>query len=819
MLKNYFKIAVRNLLKRKAYTLINILGLATGMAVCLLIVLFIKSELGYDAIHEKADRVYRVVLERQYPGRSTSYSIIPQSIGPAIQKEFPEVLECTRIFNFGAGDNGNFFMRIGDETFEERKVLAVDSNFFRVFTAQFLFGDPATALQQPNSVVLGESAAIKMYGSAQQALNKQFKTDGDDNNTFMITGVCKDWPDASHFTFNVLLAVTSFPFIREPNYINFAAHTYLLLSPNTSAASLQAKFPHIVQKYVSGEIERNFSQTYEQFKSSGNGYNYYTQPLKQIHLTSALEGELSPNGSMRAVYIFGIIALFILIIACTNFVNLATARSLERAREVGIRKTFGSNRKSLILQFLVESILISLLSILLALGIIFLLLPLFNQLSGKELTGLYFFSAGRILLLFLFAILVGTLAGLYPAFVLSSFKPIVVLKGRFKSNRYGMGLRNGLVVFQFAISVVLIISTIIVNRQMKYMLGDQLGFKKDHIIVVERTDLLAQQTESFKTELLKFGGIEDVSGSTAMPGQPNYFGITFHKQGSKEPMTGRGIITDEAFAKTLGLELKEGRFFSKDFSTDSLSVVLNEKAVTELGLKDPIGALLTSPDGQFNAPDGSPYQYTVVGVVKDFHFQSLHQPIAPLVFSNISKFGGIVPQMALRINAADFKNALSNLENLWKKFIPARPFHYSFLDQNLAKQYQQEQTTQKIFTIFSSLAIFIACIGLLGLAAYTTQQRSREISIRKVLGASVGNVVTMLSKDFLKLVLIAAFFAFPLAWWAMNSWLQDFSYRINITWWVFVIAALLAILVALLTISFQAVKAATANPVKNLRNE
>ncbi len=284
-------------------------------------------------------------------------------------------------------------------------------------------------------------------------------------------------------------------------------------------------------------------------------------------------------------------------------------------------------------------------------------------------------------------------------------------------------------------------------------------------------------------------------------------------------MTGRGIITDEAFAKTLGLELKEGRFFSKDFSTDSLSVVLNEKAVTELGLKDPIGALLTSPDGQFNAPDGSPYQYTVVGVVKDFHFQSLHQPIAPLVFSNISKFGGIVPQMALRINAADFKNALSNLENLWKKFIPARPFHYSFLDQNLAKQYQQEQTTQKIFTIFSSLAIFIACIGLLGLAAYTTQQRSREISIRKVLGASVGNVVTMLSKDFLKLVLIAAFFAFPLAWWAMNSWLQDFSYRINITWWVFVIAALLAILVALLTISFQAIKAATANPVKNLRTE
>jgi len=815
MLKNYFKVAIRSLLKRKTYTLINILGLATGMAVCLLIVLFIKSELGYDSFHKNADRVYRVVLERQYPGRSTSYSFIPQSIGEAIKQEFPEVQESTRLFNFLG--NGNFFVRIKDKIFEEKKVFIADSNFFNVFTATFLQGDKKSALLKPNSIVVNESTAKRYYGTAENAIGKFLETDGD--NSLQITGVCDDWPDNSHFVFDMLIASPTFQNTRELNYINFSAHTYLLLAPNSSAASLQAKFPLVVQKYVAGEVEKNFSQTYEQFKSSGNGYNYYTQPLKQIHLTSDLEGELSPNGSIKTVYIFGIIALFILIIACTNFVNLATARSLERAREVGIRKTFGSNRKSLILQFLVESILISLLSMLIALGIIFLLLPLFNQLSGKQLTALYFFSGGRLLLLFLFAILVGALAGLYPAFVLSSFRPILVLKGRFKSNRYGLGLRNGLVVFQFAISVILIISTIIVNRQMKYMLGDQLGFKKDHIIVVERTDLLAQQTQSFKTELLKVGGVETVSGTTAMPGQGNYFGLTFQKAGSKEQMTGRGVITDEAFANTLGLELKEGRFFSKDFSTDSLSVVLNEKAVAELGLKYPIGALLTNPDQQFNAPDGSQYQYTVVGVVKDFHFQSLHQQIAPLVFANISKFGGIVPVMAVRINAADFKTALSNLEKLWKKFIPARPFHYSFLDQDLARLYQQEQTTQKIFTIFSSLAIFIACIGLLGLAAYTTQQRSREISIRKVLGASVSNVVTMLSKDFLKLVLIAALFAFPLAWWAMHSWLQDFSYRINITWWVFVVAAILAILIALLTISFQAIKAATANPVKNLRTE
>lgn len=817
MIKNYMKVAFRNMMRRKGYSLINILGLATGMAVCLLIVLFVQHELSYDKQHEKGDRVHRVVLERIYPGRSTSYSIIPQSIGESIQKEFPDVMESTRLFDFG--NNGNFFMRVGDKVYEEKEVFAVDSNFFRVFTGHFLNGNAATALMQPNSAVLSESTAIKMYGSAQNALGKQFQTDADQNNSFMITGVCKDWPENSHFTFNVLVSVTSFPFIRQPNYINFAAHTYLLLAPGASANALEKKLPQIVEKYVSGEIERAFGQSYQDFKKAGNGYHYYLQPLKKIHLTSDLEAELSVNGSMTSVYIFGVIAVFILFLACINFINLSTARSVERAREVGIRKTFGSEKKALIFQFLVESILIAFIALITAIGLMFLLLPLFNQISGKDLTLASFIHPGTVLLLVLLSIFVGVVAGLYPAFVLSSFKPILVLKGRFKSNRSGFLLRNGLVVFQFAISVILIISAIIVNQQMKYMLGGDLGFRKDQIIVVERADLLQQQTEAFKTELTRIPGIETVSGTTSMPGAQGFFGVTFQQANSKESLTGRGIIADENFAKTLDLQLTQGRFFSKEFGTDTLALVLNEKAVSEMGLKNPIGARIITPDNNFNGPDGTPYVYTVIGVIKDFHFQSLHQQISPLVFINSGRFGNAAGVLAVRIKADNFKEALSSIESKWKSFVQNRPFHYSFLDQTLEAQYLSEQTTQKVFTTFSTLAIFIACIGLLGLVAYTTTQRTREISIRKVLGASTGTIVNMLSKDFLKLVVIASVVSFPVAWWVMNKWLQDFAYRINISWWVFVLAAFTTVIIALITISFQSIKAALANPVKNLRTE
>jgi len=817
MFKNYLKIAIRNLLKRKAFTLINILGLATGMAVCILIILFIQSELGYDDFQPRGDRIYRVALDRIYPGRTTSYAIIPISIGDAIRHEFPEVEENTRLVAI-TNNNTALYVKLGDRVFEEHYAFAADSNFFRIFTAPLLEGDTATALLRPNTAVINERTARKYFGSAANAMGKSFETDG--NNKYVVSGVCRDCPDNSHMIFDILFSSPSFPFMRQPNYTGFSTYTYLLLRPNASASALEFKLPQIVNKYVSGEIARSFGETYQQFLAAGNGYRYYLQPVRQIHLTSDLEAEIRPNGSMRAIYIFGIIAVFILVIACINFINLSTARSVERAKEVGIRKTFGSEKKSLVAQFLLESILVSLLSILLALLLILILLPLFNRMSGKELSISVLIDPLKIISLLVFGVIVGLVAGLYPAFVLSSFQPIKVLKGKFQANKYGTALRNGLVVFQFAISVILIICTIIVNRQMGYMLGDKLGFKKDHVIEIERTDLVDGKTKAFRAELARIQGVDKVSGATILPGGQGFFGISYQQLNAKESMTGRGIVVDDQYAAVLGLDLKEGRFFSDGYSTDSLSVVLNEKAVAALGLKEPVpGARLTTTDQAFNAPDGKPYIYTVVGVVKDFHFQTLHQAIAPLVISNAAKFGNVTPLTSVRIHGDDFKSAIAAIEKTWHSFVPDRPFHYTFLDQNLADQYKAEQTTQRIFTAFSVLAIFIACIGLLGLAAYATQQRIREISIRKVLGASSGNIVSMLSRDFLKLVLLSTLIAFPLAWFAMHSWLQGFVYRVGLSWWVFALAAGIAVFISLFTISFQAIKAAIASPVKTLRSE
>jgi len=818
MFRNYLKVAVRNLLKRKGYSIINILGLSTGMAICLLIVLFVNDELSFDQFHDKGDHIYRMVVKRQYPGRTTSYSIIPQSYVFAVRRECPEVQEAVRVYDFTGG--GVFQLKYGDKAFEEKRVYGVDSTFFNVFSSKMLAGSKKDALEKASSVVLNETTAKKIFGSVDQAVGKLLQPEGNNNPPLKVTGVVADWPENSHFQFDMLLTTAGNNNTSQENYVNFAAHTYFLLNKNASPATIEAKMQHIIEKYAAGNIEKNFSQTFQQFQANGNGYTYYMQPLKRIHLTSHLEAELRPNGSIRAVYIFGVVAVFILLIACINFINLSTARSTERAKEVGIRKTFGSERKSLINQFLVESTILSILSMVLAILLVFLMLPFFNQVSGKNLQLSVFFSLKNVAIMLLVTIITGLVAGLYPALVLSSFKPIQVLKGKFKSGSYGLALRNGLVVFQFAISVILIICTIIVNTQMNYMTsGNELGFSKQNTIIIERSDLLDTKTKAFKNEIRTIKGVDDITSASALPGQENYFGVSWAVMGAKEPMTGRGIITDEQYRNTLDLQMKEGRFFSKDFPTDSLSIVLNEKAVAELGLKNPIGTRLTSPDGFYNGRNGEQYIYTVIGVLKDFHYQSLHQVITPLIFTSSARFNDQMGFAAVKIKAGDFKSAVEAIEQKWKQFVKDRPFHYNFLDKTVEEQYLAEQTTQKIFTFFSSLAIFIACIGLLGLAAYATQQRTREIGIRKVLGASAGNIVRMLSVDFLKLVLIASLIAFPVAWWAMHKWLQDFAYRVNMGWWVFAIAGISSVIIALATISFQAIKAAMANPVKSLRTE
>ena len=818
MIRNYLKIAWRNLLKRKSYAFINIFGLALGAAICLLIVLFIKSENSVDAWRNDSDNIYRMVVKRQYPSRISSYAIIPQSYAKTVKEELPEVEEVVRVFNFF--NNGTFQIQYEDRKFEETKVFFADPTFFEIFDSNLLYGLEKEALSKPNSIVLSETTAKKYFGDASIAVGKVLKPEGNNIQPLEVTAVYQDWPEQSHFTFNAILTTVGNNNFEQENYVGFSAYTYFKLNENTSPEKVEAAIPGIIKKYAAGDIERQFSMSIDKFMAAGNGYTYYLQPLKDIYLTSHLDNEFRANGNATTLYVFGLVAFFILFIACVNFINLSTARSSERAKEVGIRKTFGSEKKALIAQFMAESFLISLFAMIVAVGIFAVLYPIFNDISGKDFSLNSLLSANAILLLIAFTCITGLLAGIYPAFVLSSFSPIEVLRGKFKSGKQGRFLRSGLVVFQFAISVILIICTLIVNRQMDYMTSERLGFNKEQTVIIERTDLLGENTRAFKNELRNVKGVTNVSSASALPGQENYFGVSWAKFESRnETMTGRGIIADNEYGETLDLELVEGRFFSKDFPTDSLAVVLNEKAVAELELENPIGKRVVTNSGFLNAQDGSSYTYIVIGVVKDFHYQSLHEPITPLVFTNASRFNNVMGLTAVHVEGNSFDNALNGIETIWKKFIQDKPLTFQFLDQTIENQYQVERTSRKVFTFFSFITIFIACIGLLGLAAYTTRQRVHEIGIRKVLGASVGNIVSMLSKDFVKLVFVSTLIAIPIAWYAMNQWLQSFTYRISSSWDLFVIAAAIALVTAFLTISVQAIKAAISNPVKSLRTE
>jgi putative ABC transport system permease protein len=815
LIKNYFKLAVRALLKNKIYSLINIFGLAIGIAICLLIVLFIQSELGYDQYHERKDRIYRLAGDRIYPARISSRALIPLSIGAAVQRDLPEIEESTRIFPFGP-DRG-ITVKMATKTFEEKNVFLADSNFFRVFTGRFLEGDPQTALSIPGTVVLSESTAIKFFGAVSGAIGQSIRFN---DSTYRVNAVCKDWPEKSHFRFTILISDAGNPVTYEKELVTFTTYTYLLLRPGTSPAALEAKLPPVVERNVAPVIEQGFGMSYKDFRAAGNGYHYFLQPLGKIHLISSLEYEIRPNGSAKELWLFGLIALFILSIAGINFINLSTARSMERAREVGIRKTFGSLRRQLIGQFLLESALMSCLSMLLAIGLIILLLPLFNQLAGKSLSAWYFVSPLPALCLLLFSLLIGVTAGLYPAFVLSSFRPALVLKGKFTSNRYGLILRNGLVVFQFALSIILIISTIIVNRQMQYMTGDQLGFKKDHIFVLQNAFYLGQHTQAFKDQLSGTAGVEKISGCFNLPGS-EFMSTTFQVIGSKESHTESANVVDGQYSSLLGLQLTKGRFFSREYGTDSFALVLNESAVKAMQLKNPIDTKMNVLAAWLNQSENKAEPrrvFHVVGVIKDFHFLSLRKKITPLVLLNQgARFN--TPLIGIRVNGAALARVIDATQRLWKQFVPDQGFHYTFLDQDLADQYQSEQTVRKVFAGFSLLAIGIACIGLLGLATYTTRQRTREIGIRKVLGATQANILLLLSTNLVRLVFIAALIAFPVAWLAMHAWLQDFAYRVALSWWIFLGGAAFALGIALFTISFQAVRAGVANPIDSLRAE
>jgi len=817
MIKNYLKIALRTLFKQKIYSVINILGLAIGIASCALILMFVSHEFSYDSFHSQRNRIYKLALERVYPTHSTNYAVVPHSFADVIQRDFPEVQTVVRMA--GPFNNTAVSYRDGsneEKFFEENFVMAADSNFFSVFDIGITQGNVATALGKRSDVVLTKESARRYFGE-ESPIGKTLRILNQD---FAVSAVCEDVPDNSHMKFDFLLRADDAFFANgQPNFIAFNSHIYVVLKPGADPRLLEAKFPEMVDTYAAAQIETNLQKSWEDYQREGNAYRYFLQPISEIHLDPThIEAKMKPGGNRNYVYFLISIAAVILIIACINFMNLATARSAERGREVGVRKAMGSVKSQLVKQFLVESVLVSLSATILAVLIVYTALPYFNDLAGKQLH--FVLNMNTIVALAAVAVVVGLLAGSYPAFALSSFNTVLVMKGNFASNSKGALLRNGLVVFQFMVSIILITCTLVVKKQMQYMQEKSLGYNKDQTLVVE--GLLANPNETLQTfldELKRLPGVESSGGSLSLLGggrAGDFFGEQWTSEGSSEILTTKSMAIDDDFADMIGFKFLAGRGFSRDMN-DSLSVILNETAVRTFELTDPIGKKLSQV---VNTPEGqTTVKFNIVGVVADFNFQSLHDPITPLTIRSNESFNGAVTYAYARVEGKNVSRLTENIQELWHRLMPGQPFKYLFLDQNLNAQYQNEQRAGQIFSVFSALAILIACVGLFGLAAYTGTQRTKEIGIRKVLGATTVSVVMLLSKDFTKLVAVAFVLAGPLAWYLMDNWLQGFAYRITPGLDVFLLAGLTAVLIAWVTVSYQSIKAAIINPVKSLRSE
>ncbi len=814
MLKNNLKIALRNLFKQKVYTFINLLGLAVGIASCLLIVLFIRNEFSYDKSVKDHDRIYRMVLERKYPTNSTFYSIVPHSFERVAKEDFSEIEESTKAF--GQTKFSMSYKNDKDEVkqFDEDFVLLTDSTFFKMFGFNFLKGDQTTSLSLANSIVLTEETARRYFGEIDP-LGKIVTTPAGE---FKVTGVCEDVPPNSHFKFNALLSSSTFPFIKQENFRTFSSYTYFKLKPGSDPKALENKFPRMVDTYAAAQIERELGKSWADYKKEGNGYRYFLQPLASIHLDPInLEAQMRVGGNRTFVYILISIAILILVIACINFMNLSIARSSERAKEVGLRKVMGSFKQQLVAQFLTESFMLSIIGVVLAVVVIQIALPFFNNLTGKQL--MFPINLLSIAMLLGLAAVVGLLAGIYPSFVLSSFNPIVVMKGAFTGSQKGKWIRNGLVIFQFWISIVLMIGTLVIQQQMNFIQQKSLGFDKEQVLVVDRCfNLTPQKIETLTNEIKRMPEVLAAAGSFAMPGQEgDFFGVQFQPEGSSEILTTKSMVIADELGETLGMKLEDGRWFSKE-TNDSLSVILNQAAVKVMGIENPVGRKLFStqqlPEGNVDVP------YTIVGVVKDFNFISLREEITPLVIQSNEAFGGGTQYILARIRPNQITAAIASIEAKWKEITPEQHFKFSFLDDTINSQYKSEQQSGQLFAVFSGLAIFVACIGLFALSAYITSLRTKEIGVRKVLGASVSGVVLLLSKDFTRMIVISFLLAVPVAWYVMeNWWLQSFAYRISVSVWTILVSGVAALCIAWLTVSYQSIKAAIRNPVNSLRSE
>jgi putative ABC transport system permease protein len=811
MIKNYFKIALRNLWKHKGFTALNVIGLSMGLCCFIVISMYVFDELSYDQYNNKADQIYRINSDIRFGGTDLVMAVSADPMGETLKQDYPEVENYVRFYN----SNGSKLIKKGNEYINETRVTHADSTLFDVFTLPVIVGDAKTALTEPNSVVITESVARRYFGNSDKAIGQFLETDDNQKTLYKVSAVIEDVPKNSHFDFEFFFSMANVRY-GFGNYLSHNFHTYIVLRPGTDYKAFSNNFKDVINKYVLPQASHFMEvASMEQFEKAGNKLEYSLIPLTDIHLKSSRGVEMGVNGNIQYVYIFSAAALFILLIACINFMNLTTARSSGRAREVGIRKVLGSEKKSLIWQFLTESTLIAFIALALAIGLTWLSLGWFNGISGKEMSISTLFKSQYLIFLLALPFIVGLLAGIYPAFFLSAFQPITVLKGDVSKGHKKNNLRSFLVVFQFSTSIILIIGTIVIYKQLNHIQTSQVGFQKDHVLVVENSGLPNQARESLKSEIEQLNDVKSASFGGYLPvSDSSRSDTTFSTETVMTETNGFNMQfwkVDYNYIPTMGMEMIDGRNFSRSFGSDSLGMILNEAAVKSTGFENPIGKKVYTSFG----PNEPAIPYTIIGVVKNFNYESLRQNVGPLSFV----LGNNSWVSIYRFNTSDVSKLVSTIESKYKDMAPGMPFNYHFLDDSFDNMYRQEQRVGKVALTFSFLAIIIACLGLFGLATYIAEQRTKEIGIRKVLGATVTNIVGMLSKDFIKLVLISFAFATPIAWWFMNKWLQDFASRIDLSWWIFALTGITALLIALVTLSFQAIRAAISNPVKSLRTE
>src|SRR5436190_6260404 len=805
MIRNYFKVAMRYLLRNKGYTAINILGLAIGICCCVLIMLFVRSEFSYDKFHSKSDRIYRAWVKEHNEGMDDIIDIVtPLPLAGALQGSFPDIESTCRVYSFGP------LVKIGEQSFSE-DVRMVDSSFFRIFDFEFIEGSREDPFPTSNSILLTENTAKKYFGK-EDAIGKNVEMQmGNEKVVFSVAGIVRSAPEESSIKYNALIPFSNAKFIFSERamkaWFNISSETYVLLKKVIDAEKLTKKFPYMVKQ--------NLGEDYKE-----GGYMVTLQPITKIHLDTSIPAGIEPISSPKYSYILLTIGILILLVACVNFITLSVGRSATRAMEVGVRKVLGAERQQLIRQFWGEAILLTVISVIIGIGVAVLLVKPFNQLTNRQLS--LHFDLVFIGYCLLIIILIGLIAGIYPAIILSGFRPVEILKGKLKlGNKTGL-LRKSLIAGQFVTSIGMIICTIVISGQLDYLQNKNLGYQKEQVVVVPTNKPRAkgmELAELYRNELLKQPQVIGATVSLMSFSETPWINIGY----SDDKNVYRNFqfnSVDPYFLKTMGIQMAQGRDFSADNPADyTSSMIVNEAMLKLFGWKDAIGKKFPGRIEQ-----------QIIGVVKDFNYESLHTPVQPLAMvikpdtffrriSDISFNAPPQPRISVRLKAGNLTANLAALKQVWKQVAPDQEFEYRFLDETIAAQYRQEKRTSTIVKIASALSIFIACMGLFGLATLTVVRRTMEIGIRKVLGASVGSVVRLLSKEFLVLVLIAALIAFPLGWWAMNKWLEDFAYRIHIACWVFAVAGIAALLIALLTVSFQAIRAALANPVKSLRTE